>query len=142
MATRNSSMTVVTERVRGLDINSQNQNIDPNKPANANTRPSKLASKYAPNAESSGSNRRTLLRMALQDSNDDAMEVDSAAACVRPPPGRTVTHVELSSGTKKTGSVDIGRYDGGLESEGDEQVPAVIDGEAAKILALDSSVSE
>ncbi|KAG8917174.1 spindle assembly checkpoint kinase, partial [Tulasnella sp. 408] len=146
MATRQSSLSSVTDRVKSLDIG--NQNYDPSR-GQVNKQPTKLPSKFQPNAKGID-NPSKLLRLAMNMDADE--ETDQAQPQSRFPPGRTMTEPDLtqptasdgksSSGTLKPSQskMDIGRYDGGFE---DESTPAVDaeDAEAAEFLAMDSSMS-
>lgn len=146
MATRQSSLSSVTNRVKALDIGSQN--YDPTR-GQVNKQPTKLPSKFQPNAKGID-NPSKLLRLAMNMDADE--EPDQAQPQSRFPPGRTMTEPDLtqptasdgksSSGTLKPSQskMDIGRYDGGFE---DESTPAIDaeDAEAAEFLAMDSSMS-
>ncbi|KAG9042695.1 spindle assembly checkpoint kinase [Tulasnella sp. UAMH 9824] len=146
MATRQSSLSSVTDRVKALDIG--NQNYDPTR-GQVNKQPTKLPSKFQPNAKGID-NPSKLLRLAMDMDADE--ETDQAQPQSRFPIGRTMTEPDLtrptasdgksSSGTLKPSQskMDIGRYDGGFE---DENTPAIDaeDAEAAEFLAMDSSMS-
>lgn len=148
MATRQSSISNVAERVKALDIGaSNNQNYDPSR-GQPSKQPSKLPSKYQPNAKPLD-NPSKLLRLAMNMDVDQDEEMEQRKSS-RFPPGRTMTEPDLTQPTGSSGSsgalkpsqskMDIGRYDGGFE---DESIPVVDaeDAEAAEFLAMDSSMS-
>ncbi|KAG8936296.1 spindle assembly checkpoint kinase [Tulasnella sp. 418] len=119
MATRTSSLASVVERVKHLDIDSQN--VDPRTGA----LPSKLTSKFAgqqPQQQQSSS-RLPLLKMALdQQSSSSSTDLSTPT-------------------TESSGNVDIGSYDGGFEVDPEGVANVNIDDESARVLALDSSTS-
>ncbi|KAG8876755.1 spindle assembly checkpoint kinase [Tulasnella sp. 332] len=149
MTSRNPSL--LADRLKGLDISSQN--YDPNRPSNRPQPTStKLASKYAPAVDNAAPNvsKLPLLKMAMQGAYDEEPAGAPAnktrqADNSRLAPVRTFSAIEPvqppNTRLPPKQNSDDGRIDEGFNGAFDEDAPAVIDQEAAQVLALDSSTS-
>lgn len=131
-----SSVSSITKQISelNLDFKSEKPTIGSHQKQPSQTNVSKLLSKYAapnPFTQPPTTTRSTSAAVKLALTTHAQPVVSRQKSAASPPsPGRGATQP----------GIDIGRYDGGLETE-DEKRGSKVFGDAAEELALDSSVS-